>query len=224
MTPERINEKDSLVNLKVELAELMQLREDPELKPEERAAIDQQITVYVQANLRKVDNVRAFWRYCEDVMDSAARDRKDAEARYKSAEAKLEFLKSLCCDTMTAFGEKKLEGAHGFIRLQANGGPVALDIYSAALIPEELVLYRGWMSSQAMALLPPEVTARQDFQFEREPRQGAIRAELEKPCDICKGGGGTAYNADVCNECGGTGKRLVPGARLAERGKHARIR
>lgn len=224
----RIEEKGiPLASLMGELRELLELRDelrDAEgVKPEDRAAVDTQIKAYVEANLRKVDNVRAFWRYAEDMMASADRDFRDAQARYGSWKAKLDYLKTLCVEIMTGFNEKKLEGQHGYIRLQANGGKAELDVYSAALVPEELVLYRGWMSAACMALLPPEVTARQDFQFERVPRQEAVRAELEKTCEGC-GGDGKSYHTEKCDVCAGTGKRIVPGARLAPRGVHARIR
>lgn len=231
----RIEEKDStLRSLRAELDELLELRAEESLTDEERAAVNGQIKLYVEANLRKVDNVRAFWRYAEDQIASAERDLKDAGARHRSWEAKLEFLKTLCLETMQAFETKRLDGAHGYIRLQGNGGTVPLDIYSAALIPEDLVLYRGWMSAACMAALPPEIVARQDFQFDREPKLGAIKAKLETKCEKCKGSGearfderpedgGTGERA-ACKMCAGTGHQLVPGARLGARGQHARIR
>lgn len=231
----RIEEKEiPLASLMAELRELMDMRDEALLPPDEAVALNNQIKAYVEANLRKVDNVRAFWRYAEDMIESAERDLKDAGARHRNWEGKLEFLKTLCLDIMIGFGEKKLEGQHGYIRLQVNGGSQSLDIYSPALIPEDLVQYRGAMSAACMALLPLEITARGDFQFEREPRQGAIKAKLETKCETCEGSGwrkfderpedgGTGERA-VCEACGGTGHNLVPGARLAPRGRHARIR
>ncbi len=220
----RIDERNiSLIELKLELKELYEKREQEENTPEERAAFDGQIKQYIEANIRKVDNIRLFWRYCEDVMAAAERDEKDAAARKRSAENKLEFLKSLCHDVMVSLKEKKLEGAHGFIRLQTNGGSLALDIYSQALVPEELVSYTGWMSAECMAKLPPEITARQDFQFERATKDGTIKARLETKCDCC-GGDGKGVNGEPCTHCAGTGFLLVPGARLSPRGQHVRIR
>lgn len=225
----RIEEKEiPLASLMAELRELMDMRDEALLPPDEAVALNNQIKAYVEANLRKVDNVRAFWRYAEDMIAAAERDLKDAGARHRSWESKLEFLKTLCLDIMIGFGEKKLEGQHGYIRLQVNGGSQSIDIYSPALIPEDLVQYSGWMSAACMALIPAEIMARQDFQFTREPKQGTIKAILETECSNCDGEAkfkspdGSGFLP--CVECAGTGHKLVPGARLSPRGQHARIR
>jgi hypothetical protein len=228
-----------LARLVEELAELHEARDNPELTPEERQAIDGQIKLYVEANLRKVDDIRQWWRYCEDQLESAKRDSHDADARKRSWDARLEFMKGVCADVMSNLVDsrgrriKRLDGVHGFIRLQVNGGSVSLDIYSPALLPESMVLYRGWMSPEVMAALPPEITARQDFQFDRESRDGLIKATLETKCAKCSGSGvyerkEGRHDADMvnlpCPHCAGTGHELVPGARLAPRGQHVRIR
>ncbi len=233
-----INEKEvPLAKLKTELAELMKFRGDPELNDDERAAIDSQVKLYVEANLRKVDNVRQWWRYAEDMLESAKQDHKDSGKRVSEWDGKLEFIKQLCADTMIAFDEKKLEGEHGFIRLQANGGPVALDIHNSSLIPEPMVAYQGAITSAAWTEICEACMAvgvnplkLEGVKMERVPLLDKIRRELEANCTYCGGtgigGDGPAVGdtAAACGECNGTGKRLVPGARLGVRGKHARIR
>lgn len=257
--PEKIDEREvTLVQLRTELAELMKFRGEVDHAEDcninrlrtaepaaarpcncEVAAIDQRITQYVHANLRKVDNVRQFWRYAEDMLAAAEQDYKDAGARRSSWEAKLDFLKGVCADAMIVMGEKKLEGLHGFIRLQPNGGPVALDLYNSALIPESMVVYQGSIASAAWSeILEACATAgifpllNPSVKMERVPMLGTVKAELEAKCDRC-GGAGTydgipaaisERKPEGCPECAGTGKRIVPGARLGVRGKHVRIR
>lgn len=225
-----INEKDvSLFRLKSELVELMQLRENDELSPEEQAAIDGQIKAYVGAELRKVDNIRAYLRHCDVMAEAAQEEANRLSSLIGTWKRRRDKLKDLCKDLMIESREKKLEGLHGSISLKGNGGLQPLEISQPAMIPEAFVLYRGWMSSEAMAEIPELVRGRQDFQFEREPIPGIVRAALKQPCEPCKGTG-ESMDLDripvtvVCPHCGGDGKRHVAGARLQERGSHIEIR
>ncbi len=215
-----INEKEvSLFQLKTELVGLMQLREEPELSDEERAAIDGQIKAYVSAELRKADNIIGYLRHCAVMKKAANEEARRVTNLEKMWENREQRLKDLCQTLMIEFGEKRLEGQRGAIMLKGNGGLQGLDL-APALLPEEFVLYRGWMSSEAYAAIPEQIRGRQDFQFEREPKQGAIREALNKPCPWrrCEG------KDPECPHCGGDGKYHVTGARLRDRGSHIEIR
>jgi len=246
----RIKETDvTLRDLKTELRELCELREETEhglicninevggVCDCDRAAIDNRIKQYIQANLRKVDNVRQYWRYLEDLLASAEQDYKDAGRRRAAAENTLDFLKGLCVDIMTEFGEKRLEGKHGYIRLQVNSSSPAPEIYDASLVPEKFCTYVGSFSSDVwrdlLALCKQakvDLPSVEGVRVTREPMHSLIKAELEKKCVQCYG---TAKVLDAsdnqlrtvdCPKCQGTGKGVVPGVRLPARGQHARIR
>ncbi len=227
MTP-AINEKDiSLFQLRSELTELMTLRDTPDLEPEAKAAIEYQIKAYIGAELRKVDNIAGFIRSRKMRIKAAKEESARLAALAASWEAEEKFVIDLCKDAMIQWNVKKLEGMHATVALQSNGGLQPLEIPQPALVPEEFVQYRGWMSSAAMAEIYERIRGRQDFQFEREPHQGRIRAALAEACNRCKATGST-YNLDdnktQCEACSGTGKRQVPGARLGDRGQHVRLK
>jgi hypothetical protein len=230
-----INEKEvSLFNLKSELVQLMQLREDPELLPEEREAIEGQIKAYVGAELRKVDNVRSYWRHCEVMAEAAREEGKRLLGLASNWEMRLDKLKGLCLELMQGFGEKKLEGRHGFIRRQANGGNVGLEIYNPSLIPENMCQYVGSITSPAWRrivtlceALGEDITEFEGVLLERIPKEAMVRAAMKGPCERC-GGLGVVGSSETptrqmeCDICHGTKTRVIPGAKLGERGEHVR--
>jgi hypothetical protein len=223
----------SLFQLESELRELMDFRDSEELTAEEREAVDNQIRVYVAKEITKIDNLRAYMRHCQ-IMSQAAKEEAELQAkRANSWKNRLDYLKGCCLDAMNLMGKKKLEGRTGYLLAKANGGKQALTIYAPSLIPENLVIYRGYMRPEAMAAIPEQVRGRQDFIFEREPLNEALRAELEKPCMTCIGvgqiqAGQTAFSplgaTHQCPKCNGDGKQTVPGARLEPRGSHVEVK
>lgn len=226
----------SMMNLRTHLQELYDLREAEGLSQDEVKAIDGQIRVLVEANLRKVDNVRAYWRFLEDQLAARKQDREDAAREAAGWEQRLECLKSLCGEVMEQFKEKRLVGEHGFIRLQANGGDVALDVYNPALVPEEMVDYSGTITSSAWnqivelcSALGEDIRQYEGVRLERVLRVGMIRNIMKAPCAKCDGAG-TVLESDgelatvECPECKGAKLQTVPGARLGARGQHVRIR
>ncbi len=66
-----------------------------------------------------------------------------------------------------------------------------------------------------------------------EASQEAIRKALETPCGSCLGAGEMQEvdpddrpigKPGPCNMCAGTGRQLVPGARLEPRGSHIEVK
>ena len=218
----------SLFQLESELRELMDFRDSEELTPEERQAVDTQIAAYVAKEITKVDNLRAYMRHCQIMSEGAKAEAELQAKRANSWKNRLDYLKGCCLDAMNLMGKKKLEGRTGYLLAKANGGKQALTIYDATLIPESLIVYRGFMRPEAMAAIPDKIKDREDFIFDREPLTEAIRAALEKPCRLCGASGVSPCAHDGgeirCEECHGTGRAIVPGARLEIRGQHIEVK
>lgn len=229
-----INEKEiGLWRLKTELAELMAFRQDEELEPEARDAIDAQIKAYVKASLRKIDNVSGFIRYRRSGAAEARTEAKRLSALADSWERDEEYLLGLVKDLMIEFKETKLEGRYGYLKLQANGGSQTLEIYNAELVPEELCEYHCVIPSERwnriVAIfggLWKEMLIGMNIQ--RVPKPAAVREVLKDVCPLCEGAGMVSDNRSErvhCPACEGTGKaRSVPGARLEPRGQHVRLK
>lgn len=201
-----INEKEiSLFRLKSELVELMNLREDPSLAPEECIALDRQLQAYIRAEIRKVDNVRSYLRHCDMMAEAAAEEVKRLSALGHTWKSRRERLLDLCRELMLEFGEKRLDGLHGSIVLKGNGGLQALEMGNPGLIPEEMCDYRGFITSKCWTAIleacnrvgvsPAEW---EGVQLERVPRQAMVREALKQG--------------------------PVAGARLQERGVHVEVR
>lgn len=227
-----INEKEiGLWRLKTELAELMQFRQDEDLDAEAKAAIDTQIKAYVAAELRKVDNVAGFIRYRRSGAAEARAEARRLSALADSWERDEEYLLGLVKDLMIEFKETKLEGKYGYLKLQANGGQQALEIYNKELLPERMVKYQVTLSSEVWNLILQRAVKDEwpkEVSVERIPRTGDIREALAKPCLICDDRAGFVWdgpNRVQCPSCEGTGSaNLVPGVRLEPRGQHVRIK
>lgn len=104
--------------------------------------IDQQIREYLTAEIRKVDNVRSFWKHAE-LMERAAKDEAKAQSeRAKQWGDRLTRLKAMCKEVMEGLvfpdgKPRKLEGRTGALYLKANGGRQAVMILQPELVPDE---------------------------------------------------------------------------------------
>lgn len=144
---------------------------------------------------------------------------------------------------------RKLQSALGSIMLVANGGKAPVEITDETLVPDEfknitVKLNYGFALKLMVSLAMEDWKDEEEFETLRravdtgriEPNKSAIEAELNKTCEECEGAGEKCCNPDehtrptdcterchTCRYCGGTGKRGVPGARLADRGEHVRV-
>ena len=235
----------SLYQLESQLSELIEMREQSceslklaesegdlpqtiERLNDEVTAIDNAIREYITAEIRKVDGIRAFWRHCE-LMASAAKEEAEVQtARSKAWKDRLDRLKDMVKLVMETipFPEnkpKKLEGRTGGLYLKANGGKQAVEIHDESLVPDELTQVSVQMSGIAWKELLALAGAESDYasaKVTRAPWLSLIAERLAQKCTRCAGNGNLIIQGIVCDECGGSGRQSVPGARFAERGSH----
>ncbi len=174
--------------------------------PEAIEEAEQAIRVYIEAEVRKVDNIRKYVRFCD--AQSAAAKAEAALQRSRQAvwEARADRLKQFVYDVMQSFRVKKLEGNTGSLAIKNNGGKLPLSIVSEELVPDEycdmtvtmpLHLWKRFMELSGMSHMPGIEAC-----FKTGPRIPSsilIRTVLEA----------------------GEG---VPGCRLGERGSHLEVR
>jgi len=231
----------SLYDLSAELVALMDAWDDPETTPEARVEIETQLRIYAEQHVRKVDYVRAYLRHCA-IMEAAALEEKARQDEHaKTWKARAERLKELCVAVMQTFEAKRLDGNTGSLLLKGNGGKQPVRIDNPELVPDEFCVYEGAIPAFVWTFMLELIMDREDvgtaelrrdiagLKLVRTPRKSLIEAELQKPCDRCQETGlnlcAIPPPAQVqCQACGGSGKRGVSGAYLAERGVHLEVR
>ena len=202
---------------------------------EQIKVIDDQITLYVGAEVRKVDGIAHHWRNWEAAIAAKKAEAKRLADAAKSDESRLDRLKSAVKAAMESFewraGKPRvLEGRLAKLYLKANGGKQAVEIHDASLVPDEYCMVTITFRADSAIVKQAQAECPQLIK-PREPSLSLIAAALEKPCEPCGGKGGpvdlTAYGGganEPCPSCGGTGKQGVPGARLADRGSQVELR
>ena len=230
----------SLWQIEESILGLSEIIESPDTTEEEKQAARAEIERWAEAEVAKVDRVRAFLRHCKVMEDAAKFEAMTMKSRGERWGERAKRLKEICMAVMDRRGVKRLEGQSGVLRIQVNGGKVALKITNEGLVPEEYVGYHGYISSTAWRILRSLISAnawdlwsgRQDVQMERRPMQEAMRKILETKCPKCEGMKMFSEigpfvpdpnGAIPCEDCGGTGHMLVPGAELEERGQQLRV-
>lgn len=207
-TPER---GMSLYQIDDTIAQLSALREDPDLTPDERAVVEQQLAVYSQEQLpRKVDGYRGYIKLCR-TNEAVAKAEKgvaaDTENMWRS---RADHLEGICKDVMENRGVKRLDGRVGYISLRGNGGLQPMEPINEALLPDEYRMYRmalaapAWRALQAIlvgsqATLAPAILRAMLASVKAEVNVAAVRSALEAGTE-------------------------VPGARLADRGSHLEVK
>lgn len=203
----------------------------------ELETIESQIREYVTAEIRKVDGIRAYWKHAELMRDAAKAEAATQAERAKAWDDRLKRLKDTCLMVMEtipfpAGKPKKLEGRTGAIYLKGNGGKQAVEISDESLVPDEMCTVTVTFN----ALIWRETLKEEDRKWpnvilpaligKRVPSLSLIGEELQKACGKCNGVGAPWNNSSSipCVDCGGSGKRSVPGARLLDRGEHVEIK
>lgn len=104
---------------------------------EERANVNAAIEAYMKAEVQKVDRIRAFILH-EEARAKIAREESERQLRRaRIAEAHAEQVKEFCKRVLTEVGKKRVEGRSGVIKIQTNGGIVALEIFDETALPME---------------------------------------------------------------------------------------
>lgn len=228
------NDLASMMEIRAEM-----LRSDP---PEDTTEVDAQIATYITQKLpQKVDGISGILRKWKAEAGIAKDEARRLSGIAASIEARADRLKGVCMQVMpncagakvSESGSISLVGQMSTLRMQRNGGLQELEIHNENLIPDEFLVvvakfhktdFRAW------AVDGKELNAA--ISWECQIDSDAIRDELAMPCARCDGDGkfltGVTENpvgirTSDCEACDGTGKRIVPGARLAERGSHLRV-
>ena len=235
----------SLYTIESDLSNLIEMREQAQAElyaittlgesPERTEAtealkiIDDQISQYIGAEIRKVDNIRSFWRHCELMRDAAKAEAETQAQRAKAWASRLDRLKETCRSVMETIPfptgkPRKLEGRTGSLLLKANGGKQAVEISDESMVPDELCTVTVTMSAalwNAAAVFFAEDLVGTKV-GPRTPSLSLIGEAIQKPCVACNGVGAPWNNsASVpCPECGGSGHQSVPGCRLSPRSNH----
>jgi hypothetical protein len=192
------------------IAQLVSLREDPDLTEEEQAAIDYQLSEWIQQEVSKVDRCRSFIRYCEHMAEAAKTQAADYRNMCAIWQGRADRVSLMVQTVMESRGEKKLDGVSGSFAAKVNGGMRKLEPINEALLPDEYRQYRmtlaapAWRALQAIlvgsqATLAPAILRAMLSTVKAEVNTAAVRAALE------------------------AGKE-VPGARLADRGNHLEVK
>lgn len=240
----------SLFDVERALHELMDVWQEAET-PEAIAAAELAIRAYAEAEVRKVDGIRRYIRVCTDQAAAAKAEAQVQIGRQRTWEARRDRLMQFTLDVMNSFGVKKLPGATGSLMVKGNGGLAPLSIVSQDLLPGEFLdvtitmplnLWENF-SDRVQRNLNNQPAAKAMFALMHVgtavPSNGRIRAALEAECPMCEGKKAVVCehrNAVLqcpdcgpegmtdCYQCGGGGKRGVPGARLGERGVHLEVK
>ncbi len=191
------------------IAQLIQLREDPATTEEERAAIDGELKLYAEEQMpAKVDGYRGYIKLCR-MNQQAAKEEKaiafDAERMWASrAERMEEILK----EVMERRGVKRLDGKIGHISLKGNGGLAPMEPVNESILPDE---YRSISFT-----LPLPAWYKLQKLLEMTDQGGMLRFMLMS----AKAASVNMASVRAALEAG----EDVPGARLAERGKHIEVK
>ncbi len=206
--------------------------------------IDTAIREYIAAEIRKADSIADLLLMLDRVAGEP-KDRKggrivcelDQEIerlreRRDNLRKRAEHIKGIVQAVMSGMEWKpgkprKIEGVRHTLSLVGNGGKQPVVISDESLVPDEFCKATIELSMIAWKELLALAGAEADYgsaRITRVPWISLIAAELEKPCGMCDGKGEYSDpEPGRCEVCGGSGRRGVPGARLAERGESVRV-
>jgi hypothetical protein len=207
---------------------------------DELAEIDKALKLYYEALPQKVDDVARAAKWLESLVgksgEKGAIDREiEALKRRKATfEARLTSIKTMIQFVMEAMPWKpgksrRLDGAGSTILLKQNGGKPGVEIYNEELVPDELcnvtvTLPADVWKNQSIALA--QWPGLRQFEAPRVPSLSRIAEALSKRCGKCVGGKCVNVENNIvdCQDCGGTGRATVPGARFKPQGAHVEIK
>jgi Siphovirus Gp157 len=104
---------------------------------EERENVRQAIEAYIRAEVQKVDRIRAYIIHEEAKAEICRRESDRQLARARAAESHVEHVKAFCMRVLQEMQKPKVEGRTGCIRIQKNGGKLALEIFDESALPFE---------------------------------------------------------------------------------------
>lgn len=169
--------------------------------------IDDQIALYVRAEIRKVDNIGNLWRHFASMAQLAKCEAKRLTEVAKNWDARLERLKWVCQVAMESFEwragkPRMLEGRQTRLYLKGNGGKQAVEIQNPDLVPSEFMRVTVDMAGPVWE----EIGSRMGAQWIKE---NVGRVSVAPSLSLI----GEALEKDA-----------VAGCRLSDRGQHVECR
>ncbi len=202
-------------------------------------AIDQAISEYVTAEVRKVDNIARFLLEMKARILARELEIDRLERLNADDEETEKRVKEICLMCLNEDKLKRYEGKIGTLRRQANGGVGGIDVRQPELVPEGLKRYVVTMKGDLYHWIRSVIT---EFEKEHaihplahavmdgakaEPDLTAIGEVLRKgvPCPECSAPKEADDTGYFCGLCGGDGTILgsVPGCVLKPRSEHLRV-
>ena len=102
-----------------------------------RAECEEDIYRFIEAEVRKVDNISGYLAHCEAQQDFASAEMKRLQDRKRSWERKQERLEQYIQRVMEASGKSKLEGRTSTLSLKAC--PASVEVLDQKLVPQQYV-------------------------------------------------------------------------------------
>jgi hypothetical protein len=229
----------SLYNVESAIVELHLLRDEAEHEGDSQAVavIDEQITEWAKAELRKVDGVASWIRECEARAQVAKEEADRLRDRAKEWQAKADRVREAALRAMQDHGIKRpLQGTHSTLRLQGNGGLQKLEVFDIEALPDEYKAVVVKIPADMWRELQSYIQKKPSFPvlaFSVEACTDNIRMDLKQQviCPECNGRPGNIHYTDEetgcsddlkpCPRCKGAGTipATIPGAKLLPRGQ-----
>lgn len=212
---------------------------------QELAVVEKTLAEYERLEVLKVDNCHRYLATLKNLVPALRAEAAAISGRARRMEECAAWLKERLLNAMELGNKKRVDGTNGrYLLRKGNGGlkPLQVDGWDdekkqwtspLVVLPDELIDVTVKMPLQTWNF----ITSLAEVNEERygldgatltgsEPSNERIRAALGEDCPGCNGGFvlGPEMQKVTCEACSGTGKRIVPGARLLDRGQHLEVK
>lgn len=207
---------------------------------QELSIVEKTLKEYATLEVRKADNIHHYLTTAKAIMLARKAEAKLMTEGAKQLERSIDRLERLTMAAMIQGGKTRLDGTNGRYLLRKKNGsvaplhvdgwnddtkswfqdPVLPDEYMDVTVVLPLSDWKRLLEQPSAPMVDAKVNG-------AAPSNKRIRAALAETCGGCAGSkvflatqtDGNTVPAS-CPDCHGTGKQLVPGARLTERGEH----
>lgn len=174
---------ETLFVIERQLQELVAAREECETD-EERKVVDGELQRYITAEIKKVDGIASYIRYCQSQEDAADAEIDRLKARREVWKNRRERLRMGVLAVMQTFGERKLDGKTATLAIRLN--PPSVITSAIELIPSEFTRNRivadGEIWKMIVKVLQQAGLKIPDLRLlvETEPKKSEIAGELKR--------------------------------------------
>lgn len=236
---------DDLIGQIEQLASIPESQATPDVatslieRRQELAIVERTLREYVTLEVRKADNIHRYLTTAKAILAARKAEAKRMTEGAKQLESSIDRLERLTMAAMIQGGKTRLDGTNGRYLLRKKNGSVApLQVdgwnddtktwFQEPVLPEEFmdVTVVLPLSDWKRLLAQPDAPLVDATVKGGAPSNKRIRGALAQDCDSCDGKKTISSFGKVepCEKCAGTGKQLVPGARLTERGEHLEVK